>query len=122
MGTEMVYQKPIRRRRTLRRGGPKTKWGAKACILCQTKLTQEEERVWLTAHRDCALLECKTVFSWHGILVPVRNVEKFLKYVFFDIGISEENEEILAAAFFFLSAAHPLFSFNRLRREAEAFG
>ncbi|MDP1884265.1 MAG: hypothetical protein Q8L10_02755 [Candidatus Moranbacteria bacterium] len=119
--SKVIYRKPVRNKRWARRGGPRAKWGAKACILCQTKLTQEEDRVGMSAHRDCALLECKTVFSWHGILVPMQNVDTFLKYVFFNVGI-EENEEILEATFFFLSAAHPLFSFNRLRREAEAFG
>ncbi|MFA7208808.1 MAG: hypothetical protein WC120_00835 [Parcubacteria group bacterium] len=121
---EIVYRKPQSgKKRSGKKRGPVTKWGVNPCLLCQIKLTQEEERTRITAHPYCALLRCKEVFEAHGMRIPSqRNADAFLKYVLFQIDISEETEEILEAAFFFLSAARPFFAFNRLRREAEAFG
>lgn len=121
---EIVYKRPKDgKKRPGQKRGPVTKWGAGSCSLCQMKLTQEEERTRMTAHYYCALLRCREVFEAHGMRIPSqKNVDAFLRYVFFQIDISEETEEILEAAFLFLSAARPFFAFNRLRREAEAFG
>ncbi|MDZ4385390.1 MAG: hypothetical protein U0944_03140, partial [Candidatus Moranbacteria bacterium] len=90
--------------------------------LCQTKLTQEEERAGIEFHFNCVLLRCKTLLKRQDISVPSQGTEKFLKHLFFSNEITEEEAVIAEGAFFFLSATDPFFSFNRLRREAEAFG